>query len=333
MGCKVSKPQYKEQFSYELLDQFDYHCSIRALALNQAKNLLVLGSDSEIHIFHIQKGFMKQLKIIKQSQTQTLNFFFQNGTFISGSADSLIIWSTNIISNIKFTFKMKDRTQGVCCVALHSEFEETIISGYYDGSIKIFGCSTQWFCKQIINEHTEAVNSLAINQNGNKFISCSNDNTLLIIKVSIQQKWCLKQRIQLLQYGFRLSFITNESFSFQPNSYLNGRYLYIFQLNSSTQLFEKVLEIPVLGRNQYCSQGFPSTYIQSKNLLHVKHGYYINIFRITPSKKLMKQYVLEQSIEFGTRYVFGTQSNDGELLITWDAESNQIQIRKLIFKR
>ncbi|CAD8209465.1 unnamed protein product [Paramecium pentaurelia] len=36
----------------------------------------------------------------------------------------------------------------------------------------------------------------------------------------------------------------------------------------------------------------------------------------------------EQSIEFGTQFIYGYMTDDGQYLITWDYKSKEIQIRK-----
>ncbi|CAD8161404.1 unnamed protein product [Paramecium octaurelia] len=337
MGCKVQKPQSSQQFQdqYELISEFDHYRSLQTLSINKTQRILVSGSDNEIKFFQIQKGCMKLITTINTGPIFTLNFFNTKDHLISGLANSqLLIWGSIVLSKIKFLFKLKSHAFDIRCTVLHPNNEDLIVSGSNEGTIKFWGSMPQkyqqWSCLQTIYEHSQTVNSLAINSNGNKLLSCSDDKTILIIESDTNQQWHLKQRIRLLQKGYRLSFITDEVFSFQPNSYHKGTHLYIFKFNSSYQQFEKRDEISVRGSNQYCFSGFPSAYIQSKKLLIIKNGYYVNLLKVKHSKQEDIKFTLEQSIEFGTRYIFGTQTEDGDLLITWDEESKQIQIRKLI---
>ncbi|CAD8215406.1 unnamed protein product [Paramecium octaurelia] len=100
--------------------------------------------------------------------------------------------------------------------------------------------------------------------------------------------------------------------------------MHVYQLNNISKQFVKSKDINVNESDSDFGELFPQQFLKQKQLLVSKHGNSINLIRKTE----VDQFIVEQSIQFDSYYIFGQMSDDGEYLITWDSQSNQIKIRK-----
>ncbi|CAD8209813.1 unnamed protein product [Paramecium octaurelia] len=284
----------------------------------------------------------------------TLNFFRNTpsmlNSFLSGSKDStIIIWSPTTNSSQQQPtqwaplFKLNGHSNSIRCLIIHPLSEDLVISGSDDKSIKFWSCAAffqqkcQWTCQQTISEHLDCVWALSLNMDGNKLISCGEDKLILVMELSNRQQWEVKQKIQVEIQGTRICFINNNQFSFQACSGKALPSLYIYTLYPSSGLFSKSKDIPVQGGGQPCVFYFPQQYIPSKQLLISKNGCYVNLIRFQfSSYDEIQETQLEQSINFGFECdgeIFGTISEDGEFLITWDSKSKDVQIRQCMERK
>ncbi|CAD8213301.1 unnamed protein product [Paramecium pentaurelia] len=246
----------------------------------------------------------------------------KTNNFVSGSLDkSIIIWQ--MIGNNQWNCQQKLNGHSNCifCLLLNNT-DDLIISGSYDTKIKFWMKQNQWICQQTISDHTGSVYSLSLNEKQNKLISCSNDSQILVIKQSeLDKQWSVIQKIKVDQYGYRLCFINDNLFTFQP--YCKEQ-MYIYEMDSNNKQYNKIKEIELMYDSNDCDCLFPQQYIKSKRLLVNKNGQNVNLMR----KKENGDFLIYQSIQFTSHQIYGQLSNDGEYLITWDRGSKEIQIRK-----
>ncbi|CAD8165526.1 unnamed protein product [Paramecium pentaurelia] len=176
----------------------------------------------------------------------------------------------------------------------------------------------EWICQQTIMDHNDEVYQLSFNQQQNRLVSCSYNGLILIIEQSEQNKeWIVKQKIKVEQYGYRVCFIDDNMFTFQP---YGKEQMCVYEMNNQ---FTKTKDITVkCGSDFTCL--FPQQYINAKFMLVSKNGEYVNIIRKKQNGDLLTQY----SIHFGTNRIYGAMSDDGQYLVTWDEKSKQIQIRR-----
>ncbi|CAD8142277.1 unnamed protein product [Paramecium pentaurelia] len=355
--------QSQPQYTYQQKDL----CN--AIAINHNNTILVVAADKHLN-FQFQRSQIKVMEIIYSNTStiinlnqiqiiqdqhfgfiNTLNFFKKNpfmlDNFISGSQDNqIIIWQLEIVESSKFwipIFKLKEHSSSINCLVLRPFNEDLIISAC-DKKIKFWSLSNYqflspliyqgWECFQTIKEHKSYVFGLSINQEGNRVVSCGYDKQILIIEESNRIKWYMKQKIQTYNIGFRICFIINNLFAYQSL----GINLQLFKFNEKNEKFQKIKEIPVKGGNCFCSPYFPSSYINTQNLFVTKNGYHLNFIRFIYSHNQSQDFQcsLESSIEFDQKgywgYIYGTLSEDGKLLITWDFISEQIQFRTQMIK-
>ncbi|CAD8190900.1 unnamed protein product [Paramecium pentaurelia] len=313
---EILQTQKYQTFTFELMNQnsIKQQDVCFAIAINKDNSIVVAGCDKQIKVFELKESKLNQLQLLSEHQlhVQALNFMKKSNHFVSGSNDKqIIIWQMNQNNQWTCQHKLDGHSFGICTLILNNN-ENLIVSGSYDSSIKFWNKQNGWLCQQTIKVHTNYVFQLSLNEKQDKLVSCSSDSQILVIEYSQKdQIWTVIQIIQVEQYGYRLSFVDDNQFLFQPSS--KNKCMYMRQT-----------QITVKSGSNTCGDLFPQQYIQSKCLLVNKNGQNINLVR----KKLNGEFETEQTIQFDHHYIFGQLSNGGEYLITWDFTSKEIQIRK-----
>ncbi|CAD8165294.1 unnamed protein product [Paramecium pentaurelia] len=320
-------------FSYKLVSNYHQAQSSQAIAINRYNTLLLVSALKKIKVFYFKNKQLKYNQIINKhsDEVTTLNFFQIKPWFISGSRDgSIIIWPTSLMKYPKYIMKFKGHSNWINCVVLQPLNQDLIISFSKDSTIKFWSVSNT-SCMQTIRLINQDIYSSSINNQGNKLIACSNNNQILVLEEISCFKWIITQRIVVQNFGYRLSFITNNIFAFQSHKQAN---LQIYYLNALNQTFSKMMDVQIQGGDQPCNLYFPMIYVPSKNCLLVKNGYKLNLISIVLSKEEeLLECKLQQVIDFKKvlwSQIFGTISQDGQFLITWDYKSFLIQIREYV---
>ncbi|CAD8060830.1 unnamed protein product [Paramecium primaurelia] len=294
-------------FTYQLIQQNSIKqnelCFV--IAINQDCSILVAGCDSQIKVFEFQQEIMKQVQLQSEHGgcVTTLNFMKRSDQFISGSNDKqIIIWKRNQSNSWISQQKLNGHTN-------------LIVSGSCDNQIKFWLKQNEWICSQIITDHNVGVYGLSLNEQQNRVISCGDGKFIIVIEEQNKQ-WIVIQKITVEINGYRLCFIDDNTFTFQPYA---KEYMHVFEMNS-TNKYTKTKDIPVKGGSDSCS--FPQQYIKSKCILVNKNASNVNLIR----KKQNGEFIIEQSIYFGTGSNYGYMTDDGQYLITWDYQTKEYQI-------
>ncbi|CAD8131210.1 unnamed protein product [Paramecium sonneborni] len=327
---KDKQPLTKKKFSYELLENSSLSQSDTCFAISTSFNRekVAVGCYEKIKMFQFKQGGLKLINTLTshKSHVNAFQFMKKTNTLFSGGDDNImIIWSTIQINNGKFIKKIFDHKREISCLIANKE-QDFIVSGSYDSNIKFWRQKNFWECCQTIKEHRNEINSLSLNQEGNKLISCGQDRFILIMETSQkdnQIQWVLRQKLYENHQGYRLCFIDDSTFVFQPRV---GKTMDIYQMNDQ-QNFKKTKSIAVKGYDQYCNPFFPLQYITSKNLIINKNGYYVNIIKVLENKKFVNCYSINFYFE-SDGHIYGNLTQDGEYLIIWDSRSSEIQVRK-----
>ncbi|CAD8213345.1 unnamed protein product [Paramecium pentaurelia] len=204
-------------------------------------------------------------------------------------------------------------------------------ANYYN-SIKFWQCiNKQFSCTQTILEHNDCLCGLSINEQENTVISCGLYQLIIIfeqVKNNNYVSWVVKQKILVDQYGYRISFINQNIFVFQPEQIIDSKLL-IYTLNDQKLFFESN-QLSITDGGISCYYFFSLIYNLKKNILINKNNNNINVIRVLKQNKQKEcvEFRLEQIIELENSCIFGTLSNDGEYLVTWDETYKQIQIRQ-----
>ncbi|CAD8191708.1 unnamed protein product [Paramecium pentaurelia] len=314
-------------FSYQIIqaNSIKQQESCWAVAIIKDCSLIAIVCNKLIKIYEFKQGMVKLNQVLNQHQSDvyTLNFMKQSNQLISGDQGSILIWLYNNNKNSWiYSQTIKGHSNCIRCIILNNR-EDLFISSSNDKTIKFWVKKNQWICQQTITDHSSDVYQLSLNDLQNQVISCGEDKLILVIEQSEPNKnWIVKQKIQVDCYGYRLCFINNNLFTFQPKY---GNLMYVYEMNSVSKQFTKSKDITIYQGNEGCRL-FPQQFIKQKQLLVNKHDKYVNLIRFTENA----EFKVEQSIEFSTNYVYGQLSDDGQYLITWDQTQQEIQIR--IFK-
>ncbi|CAD8158061.1 unnamed protein product [Paramecium octaurelia] len=312
--------QKMKPYCYQLIQDYSFQQNeiCFAIALNKSSSTLVAGCRSQIKLFEFSLNEHK-------SSVFTLNFMKKSNHFISGSRDGTIIIWQKIQQNLWSKQQiLNGHSHQINCLVINNN-EDQIISGSDDKAIKIWAKKNEWLCQQTIKDHSKSVYGLSLNSQQNRLISCGFDKFILIREQSeLNKEWITVQKLTIEQDGYRICFIDDNTFVFSP---YNTEKLQVFEMNDINKQFIQTQDISVkCGLDGQCF--FPSQFIDQKQILVFKNGEFINLIR----KKSNGEFVTEQSINFETNSFFGSMSDDGEYLITWDNKSNQIQIRKQMEK-
>ncbi|CAK60122.1 unnamed protein product (macronuclear) [Paramecium tetraurelia] len=298
----------------------------------------------------MSKSGLKLLQTMRKhkSLVYTLNFMKDRQQLVSSSLDnSIVIWSEINLSNPKYLTKLNDHKDSVRCLNYSSHFQSLIISGSDDHNIKFWyyqNSYSSWSCQQTIREHNDSVYGLSMNQEGTTLISCSSDKQILVMNRdnSNMKYWKVIQTIHVKKWGLRICYINNNMFAFLPHSngeqWKGGKTLHIYTLTKDTKKFRKREEYKIQGGGQFCDAEFPALFVQSKQILFLKNGCTINLLKFNVFNNSIQedtyQCKLQQFIYFDCKdkdecgALFGTISENGEYLITWDWKKGQIQVRR-----
>ncbi|CAD8125395.1 unnamed protein product [Paramecium sonneborni] len=330
---KKESQNLKNSFKYQLLadrsKHYESQCS--TIIINQQNNILIVPANNGIILYQFKQGYLKQIKTIKicYKIMSEIQFFKKGSHFITCSyiyINSVVItlWPTNLLSNPKYTNKLIEHTQMIyCLVTLSQEF----ITGAKDGKIKFWAMLKSWLCLQTINEHSKSISGLCINQDGNRLISSGEDNIILFMERSNLNIWEVKQKIPVKIFSLRMTFITNDVFSFSLAIYsINFFYSY----DQSTQQFLKTKELKYSNKKCQYVPHFQQIYIPQKQILVSKLGSKVYLIKFAFQSNIKFKCKSQQVIKFklSDAIIYGTMTSDGEYLITWDIMSQQIQIRQ-----
>ncbi|CAD8100204.1 unnamed protein product [Paramecium primaurelia] len=250
-----------------------------ALAINKDCSIVAAGCNNLIKIYEFQQGMLKLNQILNEHKSHvfTLNFMKQQNQLISGDQGSILIWEYN------------NNNSWICLqtivIVLNAQFQIIIKIFLYPFWVK----KNEWICQQTITDHSDWVYQLSLNEQQNQVISCGADRLILVIEQSEPNKnWIVKQKIKVDCEGYRLCFINNNLFTFQP---INGNLMYVYEMNSVSKQFTKSKDITInKGYDNYIL--FPQQFIKQKQLVVNKHGEQVHLIRFTENA----EFQVEQSL-------------------------------------
>ncbi|CAD8123005.1 unnamed protein product [Paramecium sonneborni] len=308
-----------------------------SMAINSDNNLVIVGSGYYIKVFEIQQTTLNELQVLDEHKQLVLCLSFfskssQTRSFIS-AADTIIIWQEQ---NRKWIVQnqlriQEDKTQ-IQSLVIHPQ-EDLIFCGSRDNiqfwfqnlnaesdEIQQQKQQQEWICKPYQYSN---IFGLSINQKGDRLIACGTGQEILVMAGNNTTEWKVVEKISTNAYGLRLCFITNDVIAFQERGSRPHDQLQFYSLNSK----EKLNQSNVKGGEQACNSLFPLSYIQSKQLIIDRNGYCVNVVSIRQENQYQFQTNVVQYFQFQTEYIYGTVSNDGNLLILWNDQEEEIQIR------
>ncbi|CAD8108329.1 unnamed protein product [Paramecium sonneborni] len=313
----------QKQFHYELDQQIsipDAWCG--SISINSNKLLLFAGCSFRTLIFQFSKQTKLLVSILEENFAISTILLKNNSkeAFKGDCKGNIKITQINGLNNYRFLIKSKEHKD---CITqfLISKDEQLFISSSIDGNIKFWNSGYLINCIQTIESNLGSVLGISLNQSENELIACGKKQIILVINKSIINKqWYIFHQIETESYGYRLCYISENAFTFQPNCL--GK-LQIYQKNQLSFFYNNINEFQV--KRNYIDCLFPQQYIQKKSILINKIGNFIYIIKFINQTQILQV----QVIDFETYNIYGSISDDAEFLITWDDKTELISIRKL----
>ncbi|CAD8044306.1 unnamed protein product [Paramecium primaurelia] len=318
LNCNSSQMKFDiSPINYGIILQFQLEYRFcYSIAINNDLSLVLVGQGRFIYIYELKPKELKKIKCIgkHKNDVNCLNFMTLSNSFISGSRDKKIkIWKQYKDDQWKCEQILVGHTESIVCLLINNK-DQMIISGSLDKTIKFWQYTEKWLCIQTITHHSGAVYGMCLNEQQNKLISCGRDKKILIIQQE-NNEWTVKQIIEVEICGLRICFI-NDTFTFQP---FNHPEMHIYEFIDNQ--YKKTKQISIKNGSG-CDILFPQKFIKQKQLLINKNGSYIHFIRVYPNS----EFIVEQSIDLKTEFIYGTISNDGKYIFSWDIKQYQLQI-------
>ncbi|CAD8198194.1 unnamed protein product [Paramecium pentaurelia] len=299
----------------------------KIISFNQDSSIIAMDVSNRIKIYGFNKGQLQLVHVIdlfEINQINYLKFFQSSDEFLLGSEfGDIMLWKKNERQQFSYQFiRRRNIWEFISSSPQYNLLindQEDLIVQSKDNSLKLYEKQQEWNCTQTIINQSKIM-SYCLNQSSNMLISSCQDNVVIYLKQK-KQVWKQIQTIDLDQWGYRICFVDDNHFAFQPRC---KDYLQIYGLNDQSKMFELKKNVQVKSASNVCHNYFPLQFIKNKNIIINKNGRYINIIKISPEGDCETL----QFIKFGDQLIYGTITNDGEYLITWDNKSTELQIRQ-----
>ncbi|CAD8196866.1 unnamed protein product [Paramecium octaurelia] len=318
---KEKDPQ--EFFQYQIYSQLKHKGWCQSMAFTKENSLLFAQFKTLIKVLCIHEGAMNQIRMLSSHKTflTTITVLQQFNSLISTSEEGQIhVWSMVPIAKPLIIKKFDAPSSLVSCL-LYNESYDVIITGS-NNNIKFWKNPMKWLLIQSIDDHKGAVWALSLNQDENKLISCGWDKMILITERQKNEIWVVVQKVAVKDYGYRLCFLDDDYFLYQP---IFQRSIGLFSILNNGCKVEKIAEKELVERHTECNAFFPMQFEKNKKIILNKIGDKIVILKV----KGKEQIQIVQSINCNSHNIFGKMSDDGQFLVIWDESSNKLQIRKL----
>ncbi|CAD8209825.1 unnamed protein product [Paramecium octaurelia] len=258
---------------------------------------------------------------------------------------------------------LSEHQKNVNCLLFMGQFN-SFVSCSDDNTIRIWTQQQNnlWISQQTLDQHTDQVYCIIVNNKEDLIISGSKDKSIIFwgkqnqwlqlqtiyTHKDCQHSLCLnEQQNTLISCGRDNTLLvikqenmiwsvtqTIEVQSFGNSLCYISNSAFSFQSNNCNKLqiyslkdnlYYKAKEILTMDGNEF-DLFFPQNFIKQKSLLVYKNGSNVNFLQLNQNL----EFILVYSIQFNNSQVFGTVSVDGQYLLTWDSEGKEIQIRKYI---
>ncbi|CAD8109908.1 unnamed protein product [Paramecium sonneborni] len=322
-----------DTFQYRLHKQYSVQQNkwCKAIAFNKNSTILAIGCNEIIKLYEFKEGDLKLFKSI-QGHSFDVNCLkwsnYQNQLISAGYDGKILFWSINSINHQKLIMKFVIHSLSITCLIMNTQ-ENFLITGSMDQTIQIMNQNYQkfdWNTFQVIKEHVDTIFALSLSQNQKKLISCGYDNLIIVLEnnglATQKNYWIVKQKIITNVHGYRLCFLKDYLFAFQP---YNKEELWIFDDQNLQKQFKSSKIIQIKSECDDFASLFPQQFIQNKRIILSKNGNFIHLIKFLDQD----DFQVIQEIDFGDQCIYGQLSPNGKYLVTWDNKSNFIQIRLL----
>ncbi|CAD8104255.1 unnamed protein product [Paramecium sonneborni] len=297
----------------------------RAIAFDASGSIMVSTEDNDIKIWSFINGTIKLINTL-QGHSDWINCLIysqKNNSFISGSYDKTIrCWKQGNQNKWISSQPYKQHRNLIMCIIMNSN-ENTLFSGGFDKAIKVWRVDfnqNELTYLYSLEKHNNKVTALSLNQSENQLVSCAEDKNQIII-------WERKQ-----QDKFEFKYYVTQSIQYEGLKFIwiNGGKeidkLYVFELKEGKFQENSEKTIQLITNNQKPDEyRFPIIYNQERNQILVRHKKYIYLIREMNDGK----FKIFDQVNFETIQIFGTATNNGKYLFSWDDKNLGYSIYEL----
>ncbi|CAD8110519.1 unnamed protein product [Paramecium primaurelia] len=284
--------------------------------------LIIAAGLEKFIIYSLKNGQLKFLgQVIQNDIIFSLCQIKCSNSILSGNIDGEIkIWHHTGLYHSKYLMKLQKHNSKISNIIMNKD-EDQIYS--CSTSIIVIDKKQQYkYCQNIL-QNTTSIRCMSLHESQNKLIVCGLEKQIIILQQDpLDLKWNKIQKINIKTNGERLCFINDNQFVFQQ--YLKNQ-IQLFEFNYSTKQFQQSKEIKILKVSNKCNFGFQMQFCKERQILINKNTQFVNIIKITSKN----EFIIISQIDFDTSKIFGSMSEDGKYLITWDDKSKCVQLWEL----
>ncbi|CAD8210409.1 unnamed protein product [Paramecium octaurelia] len=298
---------------------------VTAAAFDSNSKIVIVGySSGIIQVFTSNDKIL----IVNQKLNQhkgaihSLCLFKDSKSFLSSSQDQTIkIWCKN---NQGFQIQSDLIEIGygsVYCTTMNRK-QNLLIAGCELSLVFLYKIEKTWKQKQTLEFKNKSVRSLSLNSSIQTLVCSFQSCSQIDIYWCQNQIWEIKQRIEIKEMPSSVCLISELIFTCQV---IKKNALYVFKKDQNS--FTKKEEIKMVGGENF-KHYQPQQFVSSKQILLNITGNTINLIKLIGKETC----ILEQTIQFQNNQIFATLSKCGEHLVTWEKNSQKLQLWNLEYQ-
>ncbi|CAD8083895.1 unnamed protein product [Paramecium sonneborni] len=305
-----------------------------AIALNKNGTQMVSMSNSDLKVWNIIDGKIN----LEQTLQGHSNFIYciiyskKQDSFISCSNDkTIIVWKQIKQNEWKGSQQYKEHKGWIGSMILNKN-ENQLFSAGEDQQIIVWQVNfnqNELIYLYSLVRHNNCIRAISLNDCENTLVSCADDQQIIIWEIGQSEKFQFKQVITSVfnSSGCHIKFIKDNLFIWLPYS-KELNFISLFQSKDGV-FYEDIdnrIQLANNSKNLGCAL-FPIIYLKDKNVLFIRSKNIIYILRETNGK-----FNIHNEIDCGTKWSFGTVSENGKYLVFWDDQKGAYSSYELSYK-
>ncbi|CAD8167942.1 unnamed protein product [Paramecium octaurelia] len=327
-------PQYS--IKLQLIDQSVKQWEkCQAIVFDYSGSIMVSTQKNDIRVWNFLNGTIKLVNTLQEhtDQVQCLVYSNKQNSFISCSQDKTIRCWQLVQNEWICSQPYQQHTDQVIFMLLNSN-EDLLFSGSFDKSIKVwkvdFNQNKLKFLYSL-NNHSNDVVSLSLNQSENLLVSCAKGyNQIIIWERKEEDKFEFKHFVtqSFQEYGHKVKFIKENQFMLITNANQMDK-IFIFERKEGVFQVNESKTIHLMTNNKFYDEyHFPIIYNQVRNLIVLRYKMFIYILKEFNDGK----YKIVDQLSCATYSIYGTITNNGQYLVYWDNKNQGYSVYELLNK-
>ncbi|CAD8188345.1 unnamed protein product [Paramecium pentaurelia] len=286
---------------YYLTREIQKKAQCKHLAFNKNDTLIAITQNNEIEILKFNSEITDKIAQLK-GHVNDVNF---------SAGEQIFMWVESSYDKWETRFNIYANSPINCMT--FNKAENLLITGNQQGFIQAYKLDFirgQIFLINEIKKSQNFVYQVSFNKSENRLVACTKDELILILNIGYDGGLTMFKLIKRNKFACRIIFLDDERILLAQRQALIE-----LQLQNDT-IQETIIQETDSDKDWY---QFPIQYNQAQDVIVIKQNKYIYII-----KELNKgNYLLQQKLDFDSIELFGTISNCGIYLITWNNQKLQ----------